>query len=60
MRVLTSLSQVAKELGDKVRIIKVDTDKNPDLSSQLRVRQQASKQHMQASAGPRAVECVCR
>lgn len=29
--------QVAKELGDKVRLVKVDTDENPELSSQLQV-----------------------
>ena len=31
-------SQVAEKLKDKVRILKVDTDENPELSSQLNVR----------------------
>lgn len=30
--------QVAQELGDKIKIIKIDTEKNIELSSQLRVR----------------------
>ena len=30
--------QVAEELGDKVRIVKVDTDKEPQLSSQLQIQ----------------------
>lgn len=30
--------QVAVTLGDKVRIIKVDVDANPELSSMLKVR----------------------
>lgn len=29
--------QVAEELGDSVRIVKVDTDENPELSTQLQV-----------------------
>ena len=29
--------QVAEELGDSIRILKIDTDENPDLSSQLQV-----------------------
>jgi len=29
---------VAEELGDKVRIVKVDTEAEPELSSQLQVR----------------------
>lgn len=32
------LLQVYDELGDDIRIIKIDTDENPDLSSQLQVR----------------------
>ena len=32
------LLQVAEQLGDKVKILKVDTDENPELSNQLRVR----------------------
>ena len=31
------LSQVYDELGDDIRIVKIDTDENPDLSSQLQV-----------------------
>lgn len=31
------LEKVAKAMGDKVRIVKVDTDENPQLSSQLKV-----------------------
>lgn len=30
--------QVAEQLGDQIKILKVDTDENPDLSNQLRVR----------------------
>ena len=30
--------QVAQQLGDTVKILKVDTDENPELSSQLQVR----------------------
>ena len=30
--------QVAEELGDSIRILKIDTDENQDLSSQLQVR----------------------
>lgn len=32
------LEKVAKELGDKVRLVKVDTDENPELSSQLQIQ----------------------
>ncbi|KAK9905834.1 hypothetical protein WJX75_007277 [Coccomyxa subellipsoidea] len=32
------LEQVAEELGDTVRIVKVDTDENPDVSSQLQIQ----------------------
>lgn len=31
--------QVADQLGDKVKILKIDVDENPELSSQLRVSQ---------------------
>lgn len=34
---LAAILQVAEELGDTVRIVKVDTDENPDVSSQLQV-----------------------
>jgi len=30
--------QVAEELGDAVRIVKIDTEAEPELSSQLQVR----------------------
>ena len=30
-------AQVSEELGDKIQILKIDTDENPDLSNQLRV-----------------------
>ena len=36
-RNLSSLEQVAEDLGDTVKILKVDTDENPVLSSQLQV-----------------------
>ena len=29
--------QVSEELGDKIQILKIDTDENPDLSNSLRV-----------------------
>ena len=29
--------QVYDELGDKIRVLKIDTDENPELSSQLQV-----------------------
>jgi len=32
------LEQVAEQLGDAVRILKVDTDENPTLSSQLQIQ----------------------
>lgn len=32
------LEQVAAELGDNVRILKIDTDENPDISSQLQIQ----------------------
>lgn len=32
------LEQVAETLGDKVKVLKIDVDENPVLSSQLRVR----------------------
>lgn len=31
-------SQVAETMGDRVRILKVDTDANPEISTQLQVR----------------------
>lgn len=37
-RVAAPFGQVAAELGPAVRIVKVDTDAEPDLSSQLQVR----------------------
>lgn len=30
--------QVAEKMGDAVRILKIDTDQNPDISTQLQVR----------------------
>ncbi|MCK9205630.1 MAG: thioredoxin [Salinivirgaceae bacterium] len=32
------LKQVKDQLGDQIRIIKIDTDKNPALSAQLQIR----------------------
>jgi thioredoxin 1 len=32
------LKEVASELGDKVRVIKIDVDQNPDLASQYQIR----------------------
>jgi thioredoxin 1 len=32
------LKQVKEELGDKIKIIKIDTDKNQDLASKYQVR----------------------
>lgn len=32
------LEQVAAELGDKVKVLKIDTDQNPELSSQLQIQ----------------------
>jgi len=32
------LKKLAAELGDKLKIIKIDIDKNPDLASKLQVR----------------------
>lgn len=32
------LKQVKDQLGDKIRIIKIDTDKNPAISEKLRIR----------------------
>lgn len=29
--------QVATELGDKIKVLKIDTDENPELSTQLQV-----------------------
>jgi hypothetical protein len=36
------LDRVAADLGDSVKILKVDTDENPDLSSQLQARRFSS------------------
>ena len=33
------IAQVASELGDKIKVLKIDTDENPELSTQLQVRQ---------------------
>lgn len=32
------LEQVAENLGDKVKVLKIDTDENPELSSQLQIQ----------------------
>ncbi|DBB04354.1 hypothetical protein WJX77_004401 [Trebouxia sp. C0004] len=32
------LEEVAAELGDKVKVLKIDTDQNPELSSQLQIQ----------------------
>ncbi len=32
------LQEVAREMGDKIRIIKIDVDKNPDIASRFRVQ----------------------
>lgn len=32
------LEKVAEEMGDSVRIVKVDTDEEPDLSTQLQIQ----------------------
>ncbi|BDA47641.1 Thioredoxin-like protein CITRX, chloroplastic [Coccomyxa sp. Obi] len=32
------LEQVADELGDSIRVVKIDTDENPDISSQLQIQ----------------------
>jgi thioredoxin 1 len=32
------LKEVASELGDNVRVIKIDVDQNPDLASQYQIR----------------------
>ncbi len=32
------LEKVAEEMGDTVRIVKVDTDEEPDLSTQLQIQ----------------------
>lgn len=34
----SELEKVAKELGDKVQILKIDVDENPALSSQLQIQ----------------------
>lgn len=44
--------QVAADLGDKVKVLKIDTDQNPELSSQLQVQQcqePCHKQHLPLS-----------
>jgi hypothetical protein len=37
VRVLACVTQVSESLGDEVKILKVDVDENPQLSSQLQV-----------------------
>lgn len=32
------LEQVATELGDKIKVLKIDTDENPELSTQLQIQ----------------------
>jgi thioredoxin 1 len=32
------LKEVASEMGDKVRVVKIDVDQNPDLASQYQIR----------------------
>lgn len=32
------LKEVASEMGDKIRVIKIDVDQNPDLASQYQIR----------------------
>jgi thioredoxin 1 len=32
------LKEVAAEMGDKIRVIKIDVDQNPDLASQYQIR----------------------
>lgn len=32
------LQEFAREMGDKVRVIKIDVDKNPDLAARFQVR----------------------
>jgi thioredoxin 1 len=32
------LKEVASDLGDKVRVIKIDVDQNPDLAMQYQIR----------------------
>ena len=34
--------QVAETLGDKVKVLKIDVDENPELSSQLKVRHETT------------------
>ena len=48
--------QVAQELGDKIKIIKIDTEKNVELSSQLRVR---SSYDGSASPPPEDFGLIC-
>lgn len=31
------LEKVAETMGDKIRVVKIDTDENPELSSQLKI-----------------------
>lgn len=35
---LPMLEEVAREMGDQVRILKIDVDKNPQISSELGIR----------------------
>ena len=39
------LIQVAETLGDKVKVLKIDVDENPELSSQLKVRHENASLH---------------
>lgn len=38
MLLAKELEQVADDLGDKVKILKIDTDQNPELSTQLQIQ----------------------
>jgi thiol-disulfide isomerase/thioredoxin len=47
---LPAVLQVYETMGDSIRIVKVDTDENPDLSSQLQVR--VAAHHLKRPALP--------